>query len=105
MSFLRAPPRRLFFSALQAPTGKKGGETALTDFRKVYRDMPEKLRDKLATKKIRYSRKHFEKGFKPAFLTTDITALKGWTDLFGTDSKEKVEDICRKEKKQVLFLF
>ena len=97
MSFLPAPPRRLFFSALQAPEGKKGGETALTNFRKVYRDVPTKLRDKLAQKKIRYTRKHLEKGFKPAFLTTDISSLKGWSDLFGTSNKTVVEEICQKE--------
>ena len=97
MSFLPAPPRRLFFSALQAPTGNKGGETALTDFRKVYRDIPAKLRDKLASKKIRYTRKHKEKGFKPPFVTTDITSLKGWSDLFDTHNKTEVEEICRRE--------
>lgn len=97
MSFLPAPPRRLFFSALQAPTSKKGGETALTDFRKVYRDMPVKLREKLEKKKIRYSRKHYEKGFRPAFLTTDITSLEGWSNVFNTKNKTKVEEICEKE--------
>ncbi|CAB9519685.1 Taurine catabolism dioxygenase TauD, TfdA family [Seminavis robusta] len=100
MSFLPAPPRRLFFSALQAPhatPGKKGGETALTDFRKVYRDLPPKLREKLATKKIRYTRKHKEYGFKPEFMTTDITSLKGWSDLFDTHDQTLVEEICRAE--------
>ena len=95
-----APPRRLFFSALQAPhaqPGKKGGETALTDFRKVYRDLPVKLRDKLARKKVRYTRKHKEYGFKPPFLTTDITSLKGWSDLFDTHDQDKVEEICANE--------
>lgn len=97
MSFLPAPPRRLFFSALQAPKAKKGGETALTDFRKVYRDVPTDLRNKLARKKLRYSRKHYRKGFKPAFLTTDITSLRGWSDLFGTNNKTQVEEICLQE--------
>jgi hypothetical protein len=101
MSFLPAPPRRLFFSALQAPKGRKGGATALTDFRKVYRDIPAALRDKLAKKKIRYSRKHYKHGFKPAFLTTDITALKGWSDLFDTNNKTKVEEICRQENSPI----
>lgn len=96
MSFLPAPPRRLFFSALQAPSGKKGGETALTDFRKVYRDVPAKLRNKLAKKKLRYTRTHFRKG-TPAFLTTDVAALKSWSELFGTGSKEEIEQIAAKE--------
>jgi alpha-ketoglutarate-dependent taurine dioxygenase len=38
MSFLPAPPKQLYFSALQAPKTAVGGETTLADFRKVYQD-------------------------------------------------------------------
>ncbi|CAJ1966367.1 unnamed protein product [Cylindrotheca closterium] len=95
MSFLPAPPRRLFFSALQAPK-TKGGETALSDFRKVYRDIPEDLREKLARKKLRYTRTHYRKGANPLF-TNDISSLESWQDVFRTSDKSKVEEIAAKE--------
>ena len=95
MSFLPSPPRRLFFSALQAPQSV-GGETALTDFRKVYRDIPDRLRDKLQKKKLKYTRTHFRKGASQ-FLNTDISSMKGWEELFDTAEKSKVEEICKNE--------
>lgn len=96
MSFLPAPPRRLFFSALQAPTGRVGGATALTDFRKVFRDVPVTLRDKLAQKKLRYSRTNHKKGTSPLF-TNDIASMKSWSEVFGTSDKAQVEAICKSE--------
>ena len=95
MSFLPSPPRRLFFSALQAPKSV-GGETALTDFRKVYRDIPTKLRDKLSKKKLKYTRTHYRKGAS-RFFNTDISSMKGWEELFDTTNKTKVEEICKEE--------
>jgi alpha-ketoglutarate-dependent taurine dioxygenase len=96
MSFLPSPPRRLFFSALQAPKGKVGGATALTDFRKVYRDVPKKIRDKLASKKLRYTRTHHKRG-SSKWLTNDITALNSWSDVFGTTNKTLIEEMSRDE--------
>ena len=96
MSFLPSPPRRLFFSALQAPQGKVGGATALTDFRKVYRDIPKPLRDKLGKKKLRYTRTNHNKGTNPLF-TNDIASMKSWSEVFGTSNKTQVEEICKQE--------
>lgn len=95
MSFLPAPPRRLFFSALKAPDAV-GGETALGDFRAVYRDLPKKLRDKLAYKKLRYTRTHRKKGANPR-LTHDVASLQSWSDVFDTTDKSVVEQKAREE--------
>ena len=45
MAFLPAPPRRLFFCCLEAPTSA-GGETCLADFGKVYQQLSPEVRQK-----------------------------------------------------------
>lgn len=95
MSFLPAPPRALFFSCMKAPTCP-GGETALCDFRKVYRDLSPELRQKFFDKKIRYERTH-KKNPSISFFNFDVADMKGWPELFGTSDKEEVERICKEE--------
>ena len=95
MSFLPAPPKRLIFGALQAPK-TIGGETALSDFRKVYQDLPKKLRQKLLEKKLLYTRTHHKKGTHPK-LTHDVASMQSWAQLFGTDDKQEIERIARSE--------
>jgi alpha-ketoglutarate-dependent taurine dioxygenase len=47
MSFIKQPPRRVFFCCLEAPaTGS--GETPLVDFRKVWRDLDPDVRQRRA---------------------------------------------------------
>ena len=94
MSFLQTPPKKIFFSALRAPK-TVGGETALADFRQVYRDIPRKLREKLASKKLRYTRTHQKEGAR--FLSHDVAAMQSWPELFGTSNKAEIEQIARKE--------
>jgi hypothetical protein len=93
MSFLKAPPRNLYFGCIQE-SKSAGGETALCDFRKVLQDISPELRHKLATKKIKYTRWHYKVGEK---YTYDVGAMLGWPKLFGTSDPKEVEAICRKE--------
>ena len=93
MSFLKAPPRQLYFGCIKASTSA-GGETALCDFRKVYQDLSPELRNKLATKKLKYTRTHKRVGER---FTYDVGAMLSWQQLFGTTDKTMVEDICREE--------
>ena len=51
MSFLPAPPRKLFFCCLEAPTST-GGETCLCDFKKVYDQLDPKVRDTFEEKGV-----------------------------------------------------
>ena len=51
MSFLPAPPRKLFFCCLEAPTST-GGETCLCDFKKVYDQMDPKVRQTFEEKGV-----------------------------------------------------
>jgi hypothetical protein len=93
MSFLPAPPTQIYFGCL-VPPKSSGGETALADFRRVFQDIPQDLKQKLMDTGILYTRTHKKKG---SYLTYDIADMLGWPQLFGTDSKEQVEDICRRE--------
>jgi alpha-ketoglutarate-dependent taurine dioxygenase len=93
MSFLKAPPRNLYFGCMKE-SKSMGGETALCDFRKVYQDLSPELRDKFLSKNIKYSRKSAKVGEK---YTYDVAAMQTWIELFGTSSKSEVESICREE--------
>lgn len=90
MSFVKNPPRHLFFSCLLAP--QQNGETPLCDFRKVYRDLDPAVRmrfDTLGVQNIRnYAGPRTPKKF-------DLWQLKRWDSMFGTDDRQKVADICR----------
>ena len=93
MSFLKEPPRNLYFGCLKA-SKTVGGETSLCDFRKVYQDLSPELRTKLLNKKIKYTRTHHKVGER---FTYDVGAMLGWPGLFGTSDAKKVEEICREE--------
>jgi alpha-ketoglutarate-dependent taurine dioxygenase len=93
MSFLDAPPRQLFFGCIKQ-SDAVGGETALADFRQVYRDLDMDLKKKLLDKGIRYQRTHKKVG---SYYTYDVADMLGWPELFGTDNKEQVEKMCAQE--------
>jgi hypothetical protein len=95
MSFLPAPPRQLFFGCMKAPASS-GGETALCDFRKVYRELSPQLRQKFFYKKIRITRTN-KKVVSDSFFSFDVAGMKSWPELFGTSDKAEVEKICKAE--------
>jgi len=65
---------------------------AVADFRKVYQDIPADLKQKLLEKGIRYTRTNKRQG---TYFTYDVADMVGWPELFGTDDKAKVEEICK----------
>ncbi|KAL7458506.1 hypothetical protein ACHAWC_010113 [Mediolabrus comicus] len=93
MSFLKSPPKQLYFGCLQE-SKSGGGETALCDFRSVVQQLDEPLRNKFATKKLQYRRRHYNEGEK---WTTDVGSMLSWRQMFGTSDKSKVEELCRNE--------
>lgn len=94
MSFLPKPPRFLYFGCLKAPV-TAGGETALADFRQIYKALSPTLRQKLIDKGIRYVRTHKKVG---SYFTYDVADMLGWPQLFDTDDMEEVEAICKQEQ-------
>ena len=96
MSFLPSPPRALYFSCMKAPTSS-GGETALCDFTKVYKELSPELRQKFLDKTVMYTRTHKKIPNSNSLFNFDVADMKGWPDLFGTDDKQEVERICKEE--------
>jgi hypothetical protein len=80
------------------------GQTTLTNFRKVYHDLPPRLRTKLLTKKLLYQRAH--QPLVPAIVLTlariyaidDATRKKSWFQLFGTTNKRHTEQLNRQRR-------
>ena len=80
LSYSKAPPSKLIFYC-ETP-GTQGGETPISDCRKVYEDMPVAVRDKFENLGIKYVKN----------MPGDDKGLgKSWMDHFETSNKKKVE--------------
>lgn len=99
MSFLPAPPKKLFFSCVVAPK-TAGGETSLCDFRQVFRDLRPSLKAKLLSKKIQYTRTHRKVG---SYWTFDVGDMLSWSAMFGTSDPAEVEQLCRDENVDMIW--
>ena len=92
MSYLRTPPRRVFFCCLSEPRAGTG-ETPLADFRRVWRALDPALRAR------------FERGgivivrtFQgPASVRKRRFRLERWDDFFATRDRAAVEEKCAAE--------
>lgn len=91
MSFVRAPPRRLFFWCATPPTGP-GGETPLADVRRVWRDLDPVVRARFEARGVRNVRNYCGPGGGSRF---DLWKLKPWHDMFRTTDRARVEALCR----------
>lgn len=91
MSFLRSPPRRLFFCCLDAPQSF-GGETPLCDFRAVYRDLDPQVRSRFEARGVMIVRNY---GGPEGGGRFDLWQLKPWHDIFGTTDRAAVEKKCQ----------
>ncbi|APR84543.1 Hypothetical protein A7982_09892 [Minicystis rosea] len=91
MSFIKHPPRRLFFCCL-LPSEGPGGETPIVDFRKVARDLDPQVLDRFVRLGVRNIRNYDgpEGGGK-----LDLWKLKRWDEMFRTTDRAVVEEKCR----------
>ncbi|MFW6050460.1 MAG: TauD/TfdA family dioxygenase [Myxococcota bacterium] len=92
MSFLKTPPRRLFFHCLVA--SRTGGETPLVDFRKVLADMDPAVRRRFEENGIRNIRNYAAPGSRR---NLDPFQLKAWPEMFGTTDRARVEAKCEEQ--------
>jgi alpha-ketoglutarate-dependent taurine dioxygenase len=92
MTFIAEPPRRLFFCCLVEP--RHGGETPLADFRRVYRDLDPRVRDRFIERGVRIIRNYDGPG---AGKRLDPWKLKRWDEMFGTTDRSEVEAECRRQ--------
>ncbi len=79
MSFLPSAPRKLFFHCTVAPA--QYGETPTVDWRAVWRDLPQHLRESFSSRGVRYIR-NYDGPDSPR--TRDLWQLKRWDELFST---------------------
>lgn len=93
MSFVKEPPRRVFFCCLLEPQ-PGGGETPLVDFRKVWRDMDPEVRRRFEQGGIRIVRNYAGPSGGSRF---DLWKLKRWDEMFLTTDKSVVEAKCREQ--------
>ena len=91
MSFVKDPPRRLFFCCLQ-PNSGPGGETPLVDFRRVARDLDPLVRAKFEKLGVRNVRNY---AGPSGGSRLDLWKLKRWDQMFGTTDRAVVEEKCR----------
>lgn len=90
MSFLREPPRRLFFSCMVAPQGG-GGETPLCDFRRVAAALDPAVKERFVRGGIRIIRNYNGPAGGGRF---DLWKLKRWDEMFQTHDRAVVEQKC-----------
>lgn len=91
MSFTNHPPRRIFFACTVEP--QKHGETPLVDFRGVYRDLPEELKQRWQKKGLRIIRNYAG----PDDNKKDLFQLKKWTEIFNTTDRAEIERVSSRE--------
>lgn len=84
MTFIKEPPRRIFFACMVQPQAG-GGETPLVDFRKVYQDLDASVRDRFDAKGIKIIRNYAGPNSNSRF---NLFELKPWTAMFGTDKQQ-----------------
>jgi len=89
MSFLKDPPRRLYFCCLEAP--EVGGETPIVDFRRVYRELDPEVKARFEDGGVRIIRNYCGPDTPNRF---DLWKLKRWDEIFGTTDRAAVERDC-----------
>lgn len=79
-------PMKIFFNC-QIPA-QEGGETPILDSRKVYEKMDKRVRKKFEEKQVMYVRNF------------GLGVGQKWQDVFQTEDKDQVEEICEKSEMQ-----
>jgi Taurine catabolism dioxygenase TauD, TfdA family len=92
MTFVAEPPRRLFFCCL-VPPAEGSGETPITDFRRVLRDLDPAVRRRFEERGLRIVRNYSA----PGGGRFDLFQLKGWDEMFQTTDRAVVEERCHRE--------
>ena len=99
MSFLKEPPRRLFFCCLQ-PSDGEGGETPLCDFRRVAADLPAPVLERFEHRGVRIIRNYCGPSGGSRW---DLWKLKRWDEMFQTTDRAAVQASCRENGFEATF--
>lgn len=93
LSFVKHYPSHIFFFCQIAPETK--GQTILADARKVYESIDPEIREKFISKGLKYTSRYFYKSKLMDFINSIQPSHKSWLQVFETDDKEKVEQLCK----------
>jgi len=96
MAYLKRAPRNLlFFCDTPSP---QGGETPLTDCRRLLREVPEEVRETFKRRGLR-NREHFYGRFWNFWTfgmhTSFVRLHRSWKSVFNTSDKDEVRRICK----------
>lgn len=92
MTFTRTPPNRIFFWCDIAPRAGSG-ETPLVDFRRVWSDLDDGVRERFARNGLRIIRNYSG----PGTTNRDLFQLKRWDEMFRTEDRDEVNRMARRE--------
>ncbi|MEO8183355.1 MAG: TauD/TfdA family dioxygenase [Deltaproteobacteria bacterium] len=99
MAYTPTPPRKVFFFCQVAPG--EGGETPLSDLRKVWNDLPGPLRERVEHTGIKYIRVHGASFEKRAFR---LWGGRRWSDVYDTQDPAEAERAARAQGYAVTWL-
>lgn len=92
LSYAYKQPSHIFFNCHIAPKAK--GETPIADARRIFHSLDPKIREEFVKKGVTYrSAYHPGKGLIPTIVGG---AHRSWQEVFLTEDKQQVEEICRK---------
>ncbi len=92
MSYVKNPPVNIFFYCHVEPSF--GGESPLCNFRKVYAELNESIRNDFDKKGLITVRNYSGLGKNSLF---NLFELKKWNEIFNTNDKLEVEKQCREQ--------
>ena len=99
MSFVKSPPRRLFFCCL-VPPAEGSGETPIADFRRVLEDLDPELVRRLEAGGLRIVR-NYAGASGGRF---DLFQLKPWHEIFGSSDRAAVLRKCAEQDFEATWL-
>ena len=93
MSFIKNYPRHIYFYC-DTPA-KEGGATIVGDAREIAQKMKPSLRKKFEEKGLQYISNYYKQDILLDIVNKLARAHKRWTEVFETESKEQVEEMCK----------
>lgn len=96
LSFVKKYPKHIYFFCETPP--QADGETILGDARAIYKSMHPEIRQRFDQHGIRYVSCYFYKSTVMDCLNSMQRAHKSWVDVFETEDKKKVEDLCHENE-------
>lgn len=93
LSFVNHYPKHIYFYCETPP--EQDGETIIGDAREVLKGVDPEVLKKLKEKGIKYTSRYYFKSKIMDFVNSFKKSHKSWIDVFETDDKKKVEELCK----------